>query len=99
MEHQVEFRGYLTNVRKSVKTGKAYAPKVVTDILRRCRLVEAAFAMELTEQLVDSGATAEICERIRLDRLGSTETTPYTYLSLINSVRIYDDFVAWRAKK
>lgn len=97
MKHESEFRSYLTEVRKSSKTGKAYAPKVVTDLLRRCRMVETLLSLELSQSSAGSSKGAEgICETIRHARLGSTDTMPYAHLSLINAVRIYSDFLTWR---
>lgn len=75
----------------------AYAPKVVTDLLRRCRTVEALLMIELSSATVGSGAATEnVCETIRNERLGSTATMPYAHLSLINAVRIYSDFLTWK---
>lgn len=97
MKHEDEFRSYLTHVRKSSKTGEAYAPKVVTDLLRRCRIAESLLAIELSPGSAGSSKAVEgICEVIREGRLGSTATMPYAHLSLINAVRVYADFLAWR---
>jgi hypothetical protein len=97
MKHEAEFRSYLTTVRKSSKTGKAYAPKVVTDMLRRCRKVEALLRIELSQAISGSSKGLEdVCETIRQSRLTSTPTMPYAHLSLINAVRIYADFFALR---
>lgn len=97
MRHESEFRSYLTNDRKSSKTGLPYSPKVVTDLLRRCRAVESLLEIELSGATVGSGKTADaICESIRQQRLTSTPTVPFAHLSLINAVRIYRDFLAWR---
>ena len=98
MKHDSEFRAYLTNVRKSSKTLKPYSPKVITDLLRRCRTVEALLAIELSPSTASSKGAEEICETVRRARLGSTPGTPYAHLSLTNAVRIYADFLAWRKK-
>lgn len=96
MKHESEFRSYLTNVRKSSKTGEAYSPKVVTDLLRRCRAVESLLEIELSEATAGTVKNADaICEPLRQRRLGSTATMPYAHLSLINAVRVYCDFLAW----
>jgi hypothetical protein len=97
MKHESEFRAYLTNVRKSSKTHEAYSPKVVTDLLRRCRAVEALLSIELPSSVATSATrNEEICETIRQARLSSTPGTPYAHLSLINAVRIYSEFLRWR---
>ena len=97
MKHDSEFRLYLTNVRKSSRTHKLYSPKVVTDLLRRCRTVEAHLSIEPSQSTVGStkGST-EVCETVRQAKLGSTPGIPYAYLDLINAVRIYADFLAWK---
>lgn len=97
MKHEADFRSYLSDVRVSSKTGKAYSPKVVTDILRRCRMVEAFLCVELSTANLGTHKDRELlCDKIRLDRLGATPTVPYAHLSLINAVRIYADFLMWR---
>jgi len=97
MKNDSEFRSYLTHVRKSSKTGEAYSPKVVTDLMRRCRAVESLLEIELSVATVGSIKNVDaICESIRQQRLGSTATMPYAHLSLINAVRVYSDFLAWR---
>ncbi len=99
MKHDSEFRLYLTNVRKSSRTLKPYSPKVITDLLRRCRTVEALLLVELSQSTVGSATgTEEICETVHKAKLGSTPTTPYAHLSLTNAVRIYAEFLAWRKR-
>lgn len=97
MKHDSEFRLYLTHVRKSSRTLKPYSPKVITDILRRCRSVEALLLIELSPSTVSNAKdTQGICETVHQAKLGSTPTTPYAHLSHTSAVRIYADFLAWR---
>jgi hypothetical protein len=99
MKYDSEFRLYLTSVRKSRKTLKPYSPKVITDLLRRCRTVEALLSIDLSQATVGTTkGTDEICATIRQAKLASTPTTPYAHLSLINAVRIYADFLTWKKR-
>lgn len=99
MKHELDFRQYLTEVRKSAKTHRAYSPKVITDILRRCRTAEALLQIELTPvQMKRPAELDRICKSIRDNRLSSTDRMPYAHLSLINAVRIYSDFCEWKAR-
>lgn len=99
MQYATEFRYYLTSVRKSSKTGAAYSPKVVTDLLRRCKTIESKLSIELSESTITPDKLELICKKIREERLCSTARVPYAHLSLVNAARIYADFMSWRLSK
>lgn len=100
MKYEDEFRNYLATERQSSRSKKPYTKKVIGDIVRRCKAVEAHTGKQLTDHIATSPEKLDrMIEDIRYERYGATSTNPYSYLSLISSVKIYYDFLVLRLNR
>jgi response regulator RpfG family c-di-GMP phosphodiesterase len=97
MKHETEFGSYLREVKRSAKTQQPFSPKVASDTVSRCKMVERALEIELSARTVGTDAGVQkVIEAIKAARLGATETRQYAYNEHILAVRTYREFLAWR---
>ncbi|MBT9492386.1 MAG: hypothetical protein IV107_08535 [Paucibacter sp.] len=97
MKHETEFGRYLRAEKRSVKTQQPFSPKVASDTVSRCKMVERAFEIELSGKTVgtDTGLQ-KVIDSIKAAKLGATEKRQYAYNEHILAVRTYREFLAWR---
>lgn len=97
MKHETEFEGYLRTEKRSARTQQPFSPKVASDTVSRCKMVERVLEIELSTRTVGTEAGIEkVFFAIKAARLGATEKRPYAYNEHILAVRIYREFLSWR---
>lgn len=97
MKRETEFREFLTTRKRSSRTGEFFSSRVARDVVTRCKLVERELDVELSKANVGQfrGLT-EIIDAIRERKLSSTDASPYAHNDLINSIKIYSEFLRFK---
>ena len=73
MLQEAEFFIFLPEVKKSSKSGRCFSSRVSWDVLRRCRLVEKCFNIQLNEVVMfDKLGFDRLIEKIKQSEVGAT---------------------------
>lgn len=95
MKQEQSFKDYLSNIYISDKTDRSYSPKVVFDIVSRCKKIEKVLNVELSnEKNIDLEwyKNIEIKIKINIDLFGAGFTTKYPHNQYIHALRAYQKF-------
>ncbi len=97
MEYECEFIYFLTQFKRSSKSGNTFSVRVSRDVVRRCKLVEKSLDLEFSEKhIFDTDGVQKIIQLIKAKKLSSSSASPYGYNDLIHAVRIYCEFLDWK---
>lgn len=97
MKYEKAFGEYLRTRYKSSRTGGQLSPKVVSDILSRCRTAERLMNLELTKSwVVRDEKFDELTLRLKqaLYELPSRGKMRYPHHPYMHSINIYRRFVS-----
>lgn len=94
MLQEAEFFIFLTKIKKSCKSGQFFSSRVSQDVLRRCRLVEKYFNIQLNEVVMsDKSSFDRLIGEIKQFKVGAAASNQYGYNDCIHAIRIFREFL------